>query len=41
MISFGIAHCPSGAGSIEGQAAIGDYRIDGQQLFHPSAEASR
>ena len=27
--------------SSEGQAVIGDYRIDGQQLFHPSAEASR
>ena len=27
--------------SAAGQAAIGDYRIDGQQLFHPSAEAPR
>ena len=27
--------------SSEGQAVIGDYRINGQQLFHPSAEASR
>ena len=22
----------------DGQAAIGSYRIDGQQLFHPSAD---
>jgi tungstate transport system substrate-binding protein len=27
--------------SAAGQKAIGDYRVDGQQLFHPSAEASR
>jgi len=27
--------------SAEGQAAIGDYRVDGEQLFHPSAAQPR
>jgi tungstate transport system substrate-binding protein len=27
--------------SPEGQAAIGDYKVDGKQLFHPSAEAPK
>jgi len=27
--------------SAEGQTAIGDYRVDGQQLFHPSAASPR
>ena len=27
--------------SSEGQKAIGDYRVDGEQLFHPSAAAPR
>ena len=25
----------------EGQTAIGDYRVDGEQLFHPSAASPR
>jgi ABC-type tungstate transport system permease subunit len=27
--------------SAEGQAAIGAYKVDGQQLFHPSAAAPK
>jgi tungstate transport system substrate-binding protein len=27
--------------SPEGQAAIGDYKVDGEQLFHPSAETPK
>ena len=27
--------------SPEGQAAIGEYKVDGEQLFHPSADAPR
>jgi tungstate transport system substrate-binding protein len=27
--------------SPEGQAAIGAYKVDGQQLFHPSAAAPK
>jgi tungstate transport system substrate-binding protein len=27
--------------SVEGQKAIGDYRVDGEQLFHPSAAQPR
>ena len=27
--------------SAEGQKAIGDYRVDGEQLFHPSAAQPR
>jgi tungstate transport system substrate-binding protein len=27
--------------SPEGQKAIGDYRVEGEQLFHPSAASPR
>jgi tungstate transport system substrate-binding protein len=27
--------------SADGQAAIGAYRVDGEQLFHPSADAPK
>jgi tungstate transport system substrate-binding protein len=27
--------------SAEGQAAIGDYKVDGEQLFHPSADSPK
>jgi len=27
--------------STEGQGAIGGYRLDGEQLFHPSANAPK
>jgi ABC-type tungstate transport system permease subunit len=27
--------------SADGQAAIGAYTLDGEQLFHPSADASK